>query len=90
MSDSCNVMISVRRTLIEEKVLKWVYGCVTHCLHNCFEGLSKLLIVDLIKKCLYAAKTIRSKNFIRKVFEVSCADKPGKEYVLLLYSKSRW
>lgn len=49
VSDSCNGMRAVRRTLLEDKVFKWVYGCVAHWFSTFCEDICKMSFTELIK-----------------------------------------
>lgn len=61
--------------------------CETRSLSFFCEDISKIFFVDLIKKCLYVAKKIISKNLTPKIVEVLCLNKCGKEHVLVFYPK---
>lgn len=41
ISDPCNVMVKVRKLLVEEKKVYWAYGCVAQTLNNFCKYLGK-------------------------------------------------
>lgn len=90
LSDSCNGMKDVRKKL-QQKIVKWEYGCVTHCLHNFSSDISSLKSHKAtIKKALYVSKSVKNIGMARKIFDELCKEKLGKVYTMKLFSPTRW
>lgn len=89
-SDRCNGMRDVRKMMMEENVVKWAYGCVTHFLNNYCEDRCRECVSGAVQEALFVYKAVRGSNMVRKVLEALCIDKLNVVYFLVLYSKSRW
>lgn len=90
VSDSCNGMRDVRKKLQEKNLVRWSYGCAAHALNNFTEDIAKLLFRNLIKKCVFAVKSIKNTSMVRKLFDRLCCEKFNRTFSLPLYSKTRW
>lgn len=90
VSDSCNGMRDVRKTLQEKNLVRWSYGCAAHCLNNFSEDIGKNLFKDVIKKCVFIMKTIKNNGMLRKIFDKICMEKHKRTFSLPLYCKTRW
>lgn len=90
ISDSCNLMIAVRKMLVADKNVLWAYGCAAHALNNFCEDLARACFSIVLKEGLFLAKSIRGKHLLRKLFDTICEERLGCTYSLVLYSKTRW
>lgn len=91
MTDSCNAMRNTRRKLKARKLFRCEFGCCTHCVNNFVLDVLKLIRFKLlVKRAVLVSKTIKNTHLIRKLFDVLCREKLGRELTMVLYSSSRW
>lgn len=91
VSDSCNGMRDVRKRLLQKKLVKWEYGCASHCLHNLSCDIGQLdPFKELTKKAVYVSKSVKNTGMIRKLYDSLCTEKYGKPLVMKLFSPTRW
>lgn len=90
ISDSCNGMRDVRRTLVSQKKIKWAYGCAAHCFNNFCEDIGKHIFKNVVKEAVFISKTTKNVGMIRKIFDEICVEKHKRKYSLPLYCKTRW
>jgi hypothetical protein len=91
ISDSCNVMRSLRRNLLEKRHFDYTYGCGAHSLNNLCEDLLKLdSFKEILKSALFVSKSTRNQSLLSKIYSSICEDLLGKVLAMVLYSASRW
>jgi hypothetical protein len=91
LSDSCNLMRSVRRNLFENAHVVFEYGCGAHPLSNFCEDIVKLdSIKSILRQALYVSKCIKHQGLLNKIFSEICLEMLGFSYAMVLYSASRW
>lgn len=91
ISDSCNSMRDVRKSLQDDHIIKYAYGYSAHCVNNLTLDLYKQgEFPDTIKKALYISKKVKNVGMIRKIFENVCEERLGKVLGMVLYSLTRW
>lgn len=57
--DSCYGMRHVRRTWIQQKKVKWAYGCAAHCFNNFWEEKGKDVFKNVVKEAVLINKTTK-------------------------------
>jgi hypothetical protein len=68
LSDSCNLMRSVRRNLFENNHVVFEYGCGARPLNNLCEDIVKLAsIKPILRASVYVAKCIKHQKLLNKV-----------------------
>jgi hypothetical protein len=91
ISDSCNVMRSLRSRLIENDVVDFSYGCAAHPINNLVEDLLKLDPFKVaLKQAMFLSKSIKYQGLLSKVFAAVCKRSLDKALVMVLFSPSRW
>lgn len=85
------MMRDVRKTLLEEKKVRFSYGCAAHELHNLSMDIGKLrLFATAVKNAVYVCKTERNTGLVLKLYDNLCIEKEGRFFSMKLFSSSRW
>lgn len=75
ISDSYNGTQGFRKRFVEDNIVRWMSGCVTHCLNFFSEDLGRKGFKNAIEETLFDSGTVRESNLIGKLFEVVCVEK---------------
>ncbi|ETW03298.1 hypothetical protein H310_04801 [Aphanomyces invadans] len=91
-TDSPNVMKAFRRQALLTGLFTFAYGCLPHGLHNLCMDVNKFPVVKRIMSInvFFIVNKINAVHLLTSMFEVVCAEKHGKTYSLILFTKTRW
>ncbi|RHY25288.1 hypothetical protein DYB32_008406 [Aphanomyces invadans] len=90
-TDSPNVMKAFRRQALLTGLFTFAYGCLPHGLHNLCIDVNKFPVVKRIMSInVLIVNKINAVHLLTSTFEVVCAEKHGKTYSLIQFTKTRW
>ncbi|KAF4145216.1 hypothetical protein GN958_ATG05570 [Phytophthora infestans] len=91
VSDSCNLMRAVRKSLQDHNSVAFAYGCGAHALNNFCEDIVKNPGVKaFVRNTVYLSKIVKNTGLLNKIFSSLCFDFLQRQYTMVLYSASRW
>jgi hypothetical protein len=90
-TDSPNVMIGLRRKALQSGEFIFAYGCAPHGFHNLSMDWVKLAGPKrIVSQNVFIVTKINSVHLLITMFDHICAQKHGKSYALILFTKTRW
>lgn len=90
-SDSPSVMTKLRRISVQSGHFVFAFGCASHGTHNlCMDIINQGLPKVVLSTVVFMVKGITNVHLLSTMYDVVCRQKLGKEYVLILFTPSRW
>ncbi|RHY18215.1 hypothetical protein DYB32_010540 [Aphanomyces invadans] len=90
-TDLPKVMKAFRQQALLTGLFTFAYGCLPHGLHNLCMDVNKFPVVKRIMSInvFFIVNKINAVHLLTSMFEVVCAEKHGKTYSLILFTKTQ-
>jgi hypothetical protein len=90
-TDSPRVMESLRRKALSTLLFTFAFGCAPHGLNNLTMDWVKIACIKtVVSRNVFIVVKINKVHLLLSMFDIVCAQKLGKSYSLILFTKTRW
>lgn len=81
-------MCNLRRVLIEEKIVKWAYGCILHCLNKFCKEVVQDCFASAAKEALFVSNAVRAAAIAYNLFNVLTSKWYGRSTLWFFIAKA--